>query len=329
MPDERALLAAADLVTPTAVRVAATLNLADLIAAGVDTIPELAGRTGTNEDALGRMMRHLATHGVFAEPEPGRFALNPAAEVLLDGHPLRMKTWFDLDGFAGGMDFVFTELLHTVRTGGPAWEKAFGAPFWEHLAADPARAAAFDEAMAASLRSAAVNDYDWSGVGHVIDVGGGTGAMLAEVHRVNPGVRCTLLDLPETVARSAGQFEKVGQSFFDPLPAGADVYLLSAVLHDWDDVQSVAILRRCAEAAGETGRVVIIESHGAPDDDPAAFAENDLRMLVLSGGRERSVEEFSALVTAAGLTVSRLQPLPSGAILIEATARSSPAADRP
>ncbi len=315
-----------DLVTPMAVRVAATLRLADLMAGGAERIEDLAERSGTDVEALGRMLRHLTCRGVFGEPAPGRFTINDIADLLRSDHPSGMRTMFDLDEFGGRMDLVFTHLIHTVRTGQPAWEAVFGAPFWDYLAADPALAASFDATMAGSTRTTAATAYDWSGVRHVVDVGGGTGALLAEVLRANAGVRGTLVELPDTVARGRrflaergldGRCEFAAQSFLDPLPAGGDVYLLSAVLHGWDDEPAVAILRRCAEAAGDAGHVVIVESHGTAGDDPGMFAEMDLRMLVLSGGRERSVDDYLALAAAAGLTTTEVRTTSSGLVVID------------
>jgi hypothetical protein len=324
------LAAGADLVTPMAIRVAATLRLADLMAGGAEHVDELAEQTGGDADALGRLLRHLTCRGVFCEPSPGRFALNETADLLRADNPSGMRTWFDLDGFGGRMDLAFTELMHTVRTGQPAWEAVFGAPFWNYLAADPAMAASFDATMAGSHRTtAAATGYDWSGVRHVVDVGGGAGALVAEVLRANAGIRATLVDLPDTVARGRqflaergldGRCEFAGQSFFDPLPAGGDAYLLSCVLHDWGDEPATAILRRCTEAAGETGRVIIIESHGTAGDDPGMFAEMDLRMLVLCGGHERSVDDYGRLATAAGLATADVRTTPSGHVVIDCRA---------
>jgi SAM-dependent methyltransferase len=239
-----------------------------------------------------------------------------------------MRVWLDLDGFGGRMDLAFTGLMHTVRTGDPAWEQVFGKPFWSYLDANPEISASFDAVMAvnAGYRAAVVDGYDWTAVRHVADVGDGTGTLLAEVLRRDPRMRGTLVDLPETAVRAreylAGlglddRCEVVGQSFFDPLPAGADVYLLCRVIHDWDDPEASAILRRCAEAAGGTGRVLMIESHGVAGDAAAGIAEMDLRMLVLAGGRERTIDDYSALAVGAGLQVAAVHRSTERTVIIE------------
>jgi predicted O-methyltransferase YrrM len=324
----QALAPLMDLVTPMALRVAATLRLADLMpddGTGDGTaVGDLAERAGADPDALARMLRHLVQHGVFTEPRPGRFAVNPTAALLRTGEP--GAAWLDLDGFGGRMDLAFTGLAHTVRTGEPAWEQVFGRPFWDYLDANPAISASFDATMAVDAGNAAVADrYDWTSVRHVADIGGGTGTLIAEVLRRHPRLRGTLADLPETAARArqylAGlglddRCEVVGQSFFDPLPAGADAYLLSRVIHDWDDAAASAILRRCAEAAGRDGRVLVIES-AAAGGDPAGFAEMNLRMLVLAGGRERTIDDYAALAAGAGLQVTAVHDITERHVIIE------------
>ncbi|MCM2423799.1 methyltransferase [Streptomyces sp. RKAG293] len=325
-----------DLITPMALRAAATLRLADLIADGSGQIDDLARRSETDPDALGRILRHLVRHGVFTESEPGHFGLNDIAELLRSGHPAELRRGLDLDGFGGTMDLAFTGLLHTVRTGEPAWETVFGAPFWPYLAAHPQMGASFDANMSSS--AALVTDeaggYDWSAVRHVTDVGGGTGALIAEVLEAHPGVRATLVDLPATAGRGreflaarglTDRCEVVGQSFFDPLPAGSDVYVLRRVVHDWDDTQARAILRRCVEAAGERGRVIVIEGHGTSGDDPEGFAEMDLRMLVFAGGRERSLDEYSALAASSGLHVASVHTTPLGHVILDCVPQSAAA----
>lgn len=319
-----------DLVTPLAVRAAATLRLADFMVDGAMPVDELALQSGANPDAVGRVLRHLVNHGVFAEPTPGLFALNDKAALLRSDHPSGMRVGLDLEGFGGQMDLAFTGLLHTLRTGGPAWETVFGAPFWEYLSANPAMSASFDEAMTAGAEYVADDAaaYDWPEAGLAIDVGGGTGALLAAVLEARPRLRGVLVDLPDTAARGRDHLtgrglhdrsEVVGQSFFDPLPPSGDVYVLNSVLHDWNDADAAAILRRCADAAGLDGRVVIIEEHN-DDANRSNFAEMDLRMLVLCGGRERTLADYTALAAEAGLTVAGTRTTELGQLCIECIA---------
>src|ERR1700689_4886152 len=188
-----------DLVTPMALRVAATLRLADFMPDD-DTgdgaiLGDLAERAGADPEALARMLRHLVQHGVFTEPRPGQFAANQAAALLRTGQP--GAVWLNLDGFGGQMDLAFTGLAHTVRTGGPAWEQVFGRPFWDYLDANPAIGASFDATMAVDAGITAVAEgYDWTTVRHVADVGGGTGTLIAEILRRHPRLRGTVADLP-------------------------------------------------------------------------------------------------------------------------------------
>jgi SAM-dependent methyltransferase len=313
----------ADLATPWCVHVVVTLRIADHIAAGVTGIRELAAAAGADRESLSRVLSHLVEKGLFIQPEPGRFELNDAARGLLEPGA---KFGFDLNGIGGRMAHAWGSLLGAVRSGKPAYHGVFGRPFWDDLAAHPDVAASFDELMGPSGHGAPDPEVlvsgGWDSVRTVVDVGGGTGALLAEILRAGPAVRGTLVDLPRTVARSAAIFQAagvfdrvttVGQSFFDPLPKGADVYLLKNVLGDWPDREAAAILKRCAEAARPAGRVVVLGGV-APDGKPAS---PELLMLVLVGGKSRSLDEFRELAHAVGLKVDAIGRQPSGRFVVE------------
>jgi 2,7-dihydroxy-5-methyl-1-naphthoate 7-O-methyltransferase len=310
--DPRALT---DLQTPWCVHVAATLRIADHMAAGVCEIEDLAAAADCDAYALHALLGYLASKGVFEEVGPGRFALNEMTRQLFAD-----PRFLDLDGIAGRMADTWGTLLTFVRTGRPAYQSRFGLPFWEDLAGHPEVAASFDALMGPAGHGTPSADIEitggWSSIRTVVDVGGGTGAMLAEILRAHPDVRGTLVDLPGTVARSAEAFERAGvadrvttsgQSFFDPLPPGADLYLLKKVLNDWPDRETVAILRRCAEAARPSGRILVL-SGVSPDTAPRSLT---IEMLLV-GGRTNTLAEFTQLAAEAGLDITAATPQPAG-----------------
>jgi len=311
------LWAIADLFTPMAVRVAATLRLADHIAEGADSLAALAQRTDSDPDALGRLVDHLVSVGALQRRGTGTLSLTDLGEQLREGHPGDGRAWLDIEGPVGRAELSALHLLDTVRTGRPAYPLIYGRGFWEDLAAQPALAEAFDTLMASRLRnelSLIAAGYDWGTLGHVIDVGGGNGTLLAAILTAHPGLRGTLVELAgpagtagRTLADAgvAERCEIVAGSFFEQLPEGADAYLLSGVLHDWDDAHALQILRRCAAAAGPTGRVLVIED-GLLEDVAASGlrTEMDLRMLAYTGGRERTLGDLELLAANAGLDVS-------------------------
>jgi len=308
-----------DLATPWCVHVAATLRIPEHITAGRTGIAELADVTGCDRDALHAVLGHLAGQGVFTEESPGRFACNRAAERL------GQAPFLDLDGIGGRMARTWGTLLDYVRTGQPAYQRVFGQTFWEDLAAHPRIAAEFDALMGPAGHG--VPDFDielsggWDSVRTVVDVGGGTGAMLASLLRRHPQARGVLVDLPGTVARAGGLLESFGvadrvtlsgQSFFDPLPAGADLYLLKSVLNDWPDEPTVAILRRCAEAA-HAGTSIAVLGGVAPDAAPRALG---IDMLV-AGGQTSPLTQFTGLARRAGLEVVAAGTQSSGRYVVE------------
>src|SRR5581483_7843925 len=290
---------------------------ADHIAGGKCEIGELADAAGADRESLLRMLRHLVSEGVFEEPSPGRFALNDLARGMLGAG----AAGFDLNGIGGRMAYAWGTLLSAIRTGKPAYHEQFGLPYWEDLEAHPEVAASFDECMGPGHGTpdpaVLLNPADWESVRTVVDVGGGTGSLLAEILRTHPALRGILVDLPRTVANSAPVFEAAGvaervtaiaRSFFDPLPAGHDLYVLKSVICDWPDEEATAILRRCAEAARPSGRVVVFTGE---ESSP------DILMLVLVGGKGRSLAEFRELARAAGWEVTASGRQRSGKHLVE------------
>ncbi|MFD1832748.1 methyltransferase [Streptomyces desertarenae] len=320
----------AHLGTPMAVRVAATLRVADHLARQPLTAADLAGAVGADAGALERLLDHLVTKGVLSRDEDGRYALTSLGEPLRDGHPSGIRDALDIEGAVGRAELAFVQLLHSVRTGRAGFPEQFGTSFWEDLEADPERAASFAARMGADLRIRAegiVGGFDWGSLGHVVDVGGGDGSLLIALLAEHPRLRGTVVDLPDTAAIARRSLEAAGLadrtdvvpgSFFDPLPAGAGGYLLSSVLHDWDDASAKAILARCAEAAGRGGSVFVVERIGR--DGRPLHTAMDLRMLVYYGGKERGVGEIGTLAADCGLAVRAVHP--AGALsIVELTAR--------
>ncbi|MER7900497.1 methyltransferase [Streptomyces sp. NPDC096046] len=313
------LRALADLATPMAVRVAATLRVADHIVAGRRTAGDIADAAGIHADSLDRLLRHLVTVGLFTRDDKGGYALTEFGEQLRTDHPAGKRLWLDITSAVGRGDLCFVELEHSIRTGEPSYPLRYGTSFWEDLAADPALSASFDALMTHHLEldyAGIVAAYDWAALGHVVDVGGGSGGLLTALLTAHEDLSGTVVDLQGPVSAARRTFLDKGVSdraaavvgsFFDPLPAGAGGYVLSAVLHDWDDESAAAILKRCAEAAGDKGVVLVVEAAGAEDE--RASTAMDLRMLTYYGGRERSLAELGELAARAGLAVRGAHPV--------------------
>lgn len=311
-----------DLCTPWCVHVAVTLRIADHIAAGKNQIDDLASAAVCDRYALHRMLTYLVERGVFEEPAPGEFRLNQTARQLLEPS---WRIGLDLNGIGGRMAQTWGTLLTYVQTGEPAYANIFGMPFWDDLEAHPKVKASFDALMGPAGHGMPNPDFDitggWEAVRSVVDVGGGTGTMLAEILRVRPEIRGTLVDLPGTVALAretfqaagiAGRVTIIGQSFFEALPGGADIYLLKKVLDDWPDRDATAILRRCAEAARPKGRIIVLGGV-VPDDEDRPL---EIQMLLL-GGKKRTVSEFRELARQAGLELLAAGQQSSGYFVVE------------
>jgi hypothetical protein len=308
-----ALWAMADLATPMAVRVAATLRIADHIARGARTAPELAAAAGAHADTLDRVLRHLGAVGVLCRDESGRYALTARGETLCSDHPHQLRARLDIDGALGRADLSFVQLLHTVRTGEPCYPAQYGRSFWEDLSTDASRGASFDVLMGSDIAAEApdiVPAYDWESLGWVVDVGGGNGTLLIALLNAWPLLRGTVVELAGPAAGARRRLAATGLnaradvmpgSFFDPLPPGGGGYVLSAVLHNWNDEPARRILQRCAEAAGTHGAIFVIER--IRPDGSTWSSTRDLQGLAYFGGRERSLTELTALAAACGLRV--------------------------
>jgi precorrin-6B methylase 2/predicted transcriptional regulator len=319
------LWAIADLATPMAVRVAATLRIADLVSQGLTAASQLAEATETDQDTLERVLRHLTSAGVLARNDAGRYSLTEMGELLLDDHPAGMRRRLDIEGAIGRADLSFFQLLHSVRTGEDAYSAQFGRKFWEDLSLDDKLSRSFDALMGSDVDAEApaiVAAYEWGSLEHVVDVGGGNGSLLIALLTAFPTLRGTVVDLPgaseaarQKLARAglAQRADVVAGSFFDPLPHGAAGYLLSAVIHNWSDDAAREILRRCARAAEGGGAVFVVERPTA--EETSSSTARDLRMLAYFGGRERSLAEIAALATESGLEVVAVHPAPPNAIV--------------
>jgi hypothetical protein len=307
-----------------ALALAATLGIADLLADGPRDHHDLARACAADAPSLRRVLRLLASRGVFEEQADGRFATTPLGELLRADVPGSMHASVLL--FAGvPIQDSWKELEYCVRTGQPAFRRTDpdADPFTE-MAKDPARAALFDRAMATfapQTAAAVAHAYDFSTFGAVTDVGGGNGSLLIGILRANPALRGTVFDQPHVAERARAQVEQagvadrceiVGGSFFERVPPGADAYMLKHVIHDWDDAQAVAILRRCRDAMGADGTLLIVEGVYPERIDQSldskGAAANDVNMLVCTGGRQRSEEEFRTLLGAAGFRLSQVVP---------------------
>jgi O-methyltransferase domain/Dimerisation domain len=298
-----------------ALLVAAQLNVADHLVQGPLTAPELAHVTGANAAALERVMRALCALGVFAESRSGHFSLNAAGQLLRSDMPGSFRSGVLL--LAGGVRLrCWSDLLETVRTGVSASARLLGMPLFDFYAAHPEESEINDDAMrafSAAHADALLKTVKFPEDGVVVDVGGGTGALLAAILAAHPRLYGILYDRPDVVPRArrvlseggvADRCAVVGGSFFDGVPRHGSVYILKQILHDWDDERAGAILRCCRQGIPPGARLLIIE-RGLPERaEPGPAAEvllTDLEMLVMApGGRERTEAEFAMLLANAG-----------------------------
>ena len=295
-----------------ALYVAATLGLADLLKNGARTADELAVDAGAHPEALYRLLRALASVGVFHEEEGKRFSLTPL------GDSLRSDATTPLAGWAAfiGRPYLWEawgNLLHSVRTGENAFRHVHGTDVWDYRTRHPEESPIFDRAMTdltRSVNASILEAFDFGRFSTITDIGGGQGALLAAILARHAGLQGVLFDQPHVVSRASDVLETAGVAdrcqviagdFFEAVPDGADAYLLKWIIHDWEDPEAISILRTCRNAMTSDATLLLIERIvGAPNDDPATKF-SDLNMLVMPGGKERTIEEYRALLASAGL----------------------------
>jgi 2,7-dihydroxy-5-methyl-1-naphthoate 7-O-methyltransferase len=328
LPTTPSIRAMADLATPMSIRVAASLSLVERAGTAGATAELLAAETGTSAPALRRLLDHLVAVGVFAlDPETGRYRPTDLGAQLREDSPEGIKPLLDVNCAGGRADLAFVDLLETITTGAPAYVHRYGREFWADLDIRPELRRSFDAQMTWRFQVQApqlAERFDWSRFAHILDVGGGDGAVLEAILRAHPDVRGSVLDLAPAATAATARFAAAGLddragavpgSFLDPLPAAADAYLLCDILHNWDDDHVRRILTGCRRAAAPSGTVVVIEAVRGEGADTAI----DLFMLMCFGGRERTVDELAALGADCGLTLRSAGPVADGRTALELT----------
>lgn len=315
-----------------ATHVAAELGVADLLRDGARSVDDLAQATGTHAPSLYRLLRALASYGIFAEIEARRFEQTPASHLLRSDVEGSLRDFSRMMGDAWRWK-TWRELGHSVRTGECAFLRGNqGLSLWDYLGLHPESGELFSRAMSsfgASLTQPILDAYDFSSFGSVADIGGAHGSMLAAILDKHPGLRGVLFDLPPVIERAHAVFpaeladrcELVAGDFFESVPRGAGAYVLRLVVHDWDDEHVLGILRSCRRAMRPDARLLVIEQIVPPGNDMHYAKLLDLEMLVVLGGRERTEAEFRSLFEAAEFDVTRIVPTASPFFVIEGAPR--------
>ncbi|AHH99905.1 methyltransferase [Kutzneria albida] len=306
------------------VRAAVRLTLADAFGDATRDHAEVAAELDLPAGTVNRLLRALAALGLFAEPEPGRFALTSTGALLRTDRPDSLHSFVDM--FTDPvMIRAWEELPHSVRTGRTSFDELFGEPFFAHLRGHPDKSALFNASMSQGTRALAETlpeVFDASRFHTALDIGGGDGTLLVPLLKANPALRGIVFDSAEGSAQAPDRLAAAGLTerctvshgdFFTGLPSGADLYLIKSILHDWDTDRCVTILGHCRSVLPEHGRLLIIEPVLPPTvvpGGPAGLYLSDLNMLVNVGGRERTLADFHELCQRAGFAVEVAEPVP-------------------
>ncbi|MGB2770155.1 MAG: methyltransferase [Candidatus Zixiibacteriota bacterium] len=308
--------------------VATKLGLADLLKDGPKSIEKLAESSGAHPQALYRLMRGLASVGIFAETDDRRFELTRLAALLQAGVPGSMRNFALWAGDAFTWK-PFGELLYSVRTGKPAFKHVLDMGIMDYLAQNAEASEIFNQVMterAGPTASAVCAAYDFSGIKKIVDMGGGHGILISTILKANPHLRGVLFDLPSVVEGATTLIEQEGVAdrcevvpgdFFESVPVAGDAYILSSVIHDWNDDHALTILKNVRRSMPKDGRLLLVEYVIQPSNDPFPGKISDIIMLVTENGLERTEAEFRTLLGKAGFKLTSIVQTQSPMSLIE------------
>ncbi len=312
------------------VNVAAKLGLADLLKDGPKSSDDLAQLNRAHPRALYRALRALASFGIFAENEDGKFELTSLAQPLQSGVPGSVRSVV-LYWCSDWWWRPWGELHYSVMTGKPSLDHVFGMGSFEHKNKNQEASQAFDEAMTDLTNqsvAAVMAVYDFSGISKIVDVGGGKGALISSILKAYSSMYGCLVDLPVVIEKSRGfievedlaaRCEVVGGDFFKSVPDGGDCYILQKVIHNWDNNHAGVILKNCRKAMGDNGRLLLVEMVIPPGNTQHPSKLFDIMMLVCPGGLERSEAEYRDLFDAASFRLTKIVPTQSPISIIEGT----------
>lgn len=307
---------------------AAKLGIADLLKDGPQNIDELAQATGADVQSLYRLMRALASVDVFTEVEDKHFWLTPIGECLQTENPNSLRFMAILFGEVQYQ--AWADIVYSVKTGKCAYEHQNGISFFHYLEQNAEAAQTFNKAMTNFLQQTPISvadAYDFSGFNKVVDVGGGHGSLISSILSANPKVRGVLFDAPHVIegakehiqaAELSDRCELVSGDFFKSVPSGGDAYILSTIIHDWDDDSSIAILKNCHDAMVENGKLLLVEMVILPGNEPFFGKLLDLHMLIMHGGHDRTEAEYGTLLAQAGFKMTKIITTKSLRSVIEA-----------
>jgi O-methyltransferase domain/Dimerisation domain len=301
---------------------AAQLGIADVFDDRPETIAQLAAKTNTEPRSLYRLMHALASVGIFTEVSDRCFALTPLAATLKSDSPGSMR-YAALAQMEADHSLGWSNGLHGLKTGDIAFNAAAGMSVWEYYAQHPEVGQVFSQSMTnlrTPISQAVVATYDFSEFNTIVDVGGAQGSLISAIVQSYPHLNGILFDVPEIIANVSvdDNIQTVAGNFFEFVPSGGDAYLMRWIVHDWDDEKSSIILKNCHQAMPDYGKLLLVESLIPPSNESSPAKFIDLIMLMLTGGRERTEEEYRSLLRSSGFELTRVIPTPSMLSIIEA-----------